>query len=357
MPYCHRSSKGEMQTCMQAGIPSSSDPEGTCLYRCTGYLKSLRGQFLRAGFSTRIERIADCSPRFASVALQQSIPSSCRGNAGHWEPGVPTLAGMMQIWLVCPCGYQFGFAQEHQVCQNPAGFKTLQCYGTLGSTPVSWEESGSAAMFIAAFLILGVNYKIRAWNEGATVSAPRGLPPHYGLAGAGSTCSLGMKSEKRRLCQRPNCRTRHPNTKCKEAPPALGGWPGTMLGGKHSPRPVSILSLPEGPLPDPPSEMGRHGTHRSGGHPGKGNSPPPPQLAAAGPDRPPAGGGAGPGGGQPGRAVTPSVPLPSAAPGLSLKAWSVVDTLARFSLPGASGVFKARLGLGDGEKQPRAEGV
>lgn len=108
MPYCHRSSKGEMQTCMQASIPSSSDPEGTCLYRCTGYLKSLRGQFLRAGFSTRIERIADRSPHLASVALQQSVPSSCRGNAGHWEPGVPTLARMMQIRLVRPCGINLG---------------------------------------------------------------------------------------------------------------------------------------------------------------------------------------------------------------------------------------------------------
>lgn len=136
-----------------------------------------------------------------------------------------------------PLQYQFGFAQERQACQNPAGFKTLQCYGTLGSAPISWEESGSAAMFIVGFPILGVNYKIRAWNEGAAVSAPRGLPPHYGLAGAGSTFSLGMKSEKRRLCQRPDCRTRHPNTKRKEAPPALGGWPGTTLGGSAPPAP------------------------------------------------------------------------------------------------------------------------
>lgn len=27
----------------------------------------------------------------------------------HQEPGVPTLARMMQVWLICPCGTNLGF--------------------------------------------------------------------------------------------------------------------------------------------------------------------------------------------------------------------------------------------------------
>lgn len=56
----------------------------------------------------------DCSLCFMSVALWESIPFSCRGSAQHREPGVPTLARVMQVWLMYPRGTNWSLQASHR---------------------------------------------------------------------------------------------------------------------------------------------------------------------------------------------------------------------------------------------------
>lgn len=167
--YRHRSREGEMQTCRQAGIPNSSDPEGTYLYRCTRYLKSLRGQFFTSGFWH-----VDCKALFPAVHVHDALAKhpflmqrQCRVSGAWSSHSGQDDASLAHLLL----RYQFGFAWEQQACQNPSGFKALQYYGTLDSTHISWEESGSAAMYILSRDSPPLVWT-QAWNGGATVSAP-----------------------------------------------------------------------------------------------------------------------------------------------------------------------------------------
>lgn len=80
------------------------------------------------------------------LPLWKSIPCSCRGRAQPRQPGVPTLARVMQVQPVYPCGTSWSWQGSHrqariQLDLNPAMIRHL------------WlpEESGSAAMFILSW--------------------------------------------------------------------------------------------------------------------------------------------------------------------------------------------------------------
>lgn len=80
----------EKARCKPASIPNSSDPEGTCLYWCTPQLITPQAGFHEPVSVHGLRGIApgaSCPWRSG-----QSMPSSCRGNAGHQEPGGPTQA-------------------------------------------------------------------------------------------------------------------------------------------------------------------------------------------------------------------------------------------------------------------------
>lgn len=91
----------------------------------------------------------DCSLCFVSVTLWKSIPFLSRGSAQHWEPGVPTLARVMQVWLMYPCGTNWSLQGSHrhariQLDLKPCNDRHLWLLYLL-------EESGSAAMFILSW--------------------------------------------------------------------------------------------------------------------------------------------------------------------------------------------------------------
>jgi len=130
-PSRHRLSEGEVQTCRQAGIPGASDPEGTGFYRCTGYLKSLRGQLFTSRFRHAVYEAslpvlcARDVPAKHPFLVERRCPASGAWCSHSGQDGA--ILAHLPLWNQC------GFVWERQACQNPSGFKTLQCSGTLGS--------------------------------------------------------------------------------------------------------------------------------------------------------------------------------------------------------------------------------